>query len=335
MNVRAFAFAAFVPAVVACSPPAPPVQHYVDITYPVARRAGSPLAYPHAVDVSGALWYLDGKRLVRATQPQRQRSMRDPALRGGIVFWYDGAVNVLHSGGRRITRIGARFHESDRMVPADIAPLEGVIADAAHRSMVAAVPARHEIAVADGWRWFAIRLPTGIRAGSGVLAGGPHRKRFLVAGDVSRPLVAILNRANGSVGLLDLPDNMCFASTVVPLREPVGVKGRDSDRVWVTSGSHVLSIEMPTRTILRQWTVPGCATQIVMAAPEAAWVMTAAATGDGYRSSVVRVDPQGVTEIPGYGTIDALAPPASIDGFGRLWWFDATAHAFIARTPLR
>ena len=85
---------------------------------------------------------------------------------------------------------------------------------------------------------------------------------------------------------------------------------------------------------VRVWDLDGCALEIVTADERSAIVMIASPTSYGYESSFERVDMPGVHPLEQYGTIPTLGAGATIDNYGRLWWFDPVKNAFICRTPL-
>jgi hypothetical protein len=307
-------------------------QRYVDAVFPVAKPT-SQRSYPHVVDGYGALWYIDGNAVVRQTQPQSFHVVPDGDAHAGNIFWYDGDVWVLDGDGKSIQRIGRRYRVLTLPIPAAYAPVEGVVADARHRGLVLAESAPHQLAVVDTWKWYAEPLPQGIDPFSTALAGGPQGKKYLIAGDQHNASIAIKNRWNHSTVFLDLPGNACFAGSSA-LHVPVDVSGRDARRAWVTSGEHVLSVDLENKRILRDWDLDGCAMQIVQAGPKSAVVLTSVPSGNGYTSSLVRVDRQGVQSMAQYGQIPGLGPGSQLDRFGRLWWFDAARNSFVVRTPI-
>lgn len=311
-----------------------PRPHYIDLVFRIAKT-GAPTTYPHTVDASGTLWYIDGSRVVAQRGPGQRRVIADADARSGNIFWYDRAVYVLNGDGRTLTKMDDRLHPDPVVVPSAYAPVEGIVADARHRGIVAAQSSAHELAVIDGWKWYGERLPSKIAAFSATLAGGPHGKKYLVVGDQRAPLVAVKNRWTGQSRLVRVPENTCFSKTEASLRIPVDVRGRDYYRTWVTSGEHVVSIDLRSKRILRVWDVDGCAMQIVSAGRNAALVMLSAPSEQkGYVSSLVRVDREGVHALPQYGRIESLGPGGMMDRYARLWWFDTGKNAFICRTPL-
>ncbi|MBV8489820.1 MAG: hypothetical protein JO199_04745 [Candidatus Eremiobacteraeota bacterium] len=153
-------------------------------------------------------------------------------------------------------------------------------------------------------------------------------------GDRRQALVAIENRWNHGYAFVHPPDNGCFAGSAQRLQAPVDVRGRDESRAWISSGTHVVSIELATKKTLRTWDLDGCAMQIVAADSDAVTVAIASVSGDGYVMSLERVDRAGVHTLDRYGHIDGLNSGAELDRFGRLWWLDSKAGAFVCRTPV-
>ncbi|MBV8153084.1 MAG: hypothetical protein JOY98_01590 [Candidatus Eremiobacteraeota bacterium] len=328
------ASAAAIGSLCACSNAGQPAKpdRYIDLTFPVAKTSTAPGS--HVVDASGALWYVDGDRIVRASAPSAKQSVRDADARDGRLFWYANAVYVLGGDGTHLTRVGSTLRTDPLALPAQYAPAEGVIADAHHRWLVFAEQQRHQIAVLDVWKWYAERVPNGIDPFAAALAGGPHGKKYLVVADAARPFVAIENRWNKRSVVVSVPSNACFRATGRPWRVPVDVRGRDEDRTWATAGEHAVSIDLGSKKILRTWDLDGCAMRVLTAGPDNATLLVGARDGDSYSTSVVRIDRAGVHSLGQYGTVAGLIGGAWIDRYDRLWWYDAKAHAFVCRTPL-
>jgi hypothetical protein len=306
-------------------------ERYIDLRFPVVSRASA--QFPHVVDAEGALWYIDGDRIVRAASPGRDRVTRDPDARAGTLFWYDGAVFVLNGDGTRLERLSDASRDPVT-VPSAYAPAEGVIADARHEWLVLPQSRSSELAVIDKWKWYGERIPAAIDPLEASLAGGAHGKKYLVVADAHRPIVAIKNRWNGRSVVVRTPDNGCFAGSRGAWDVPVDVRGRDGYRVWASAGEHVASIDLLTKKTLRVWDLDGCALHILRAGGDSAIVMTAQKRGTGFSSALVRVDRDGVHALDEYGHLDGLAGGASLDRYDRLWWYDAKQHAFVCRTPL-
>lgn len=307
-------------------------NHYIDLQFPVGTSGSQ--QYPHVVDNGGALWYVDGDRIVRAAAPSLRQTVRDEDAKAGRLFWYDGAVYVLAGDGSRLTRFGSKLQADPSEVPSHYAPSEGVVADARHRWLVFAQERRHELAVVDEWKWYDESVNDAIDPFAAALAGGPKGKKYLVVADATKPIVAVKNRHNGRSVVIDLPDNACFSIYQHTWRVPVDVRGRDDYRTWATAGGHALSIDLSNKHILRVWELDGCAMRILGAGPDAATILLGTRHRDGYVTSVIRVDREGVHPLAQYGTVDGLAGGAWIDRYDRLWWFDAKTHAFVCRTPL-
>lgn len=305
---------------------------YIDLHYPVGSSARQ--QYPHTVDATGALWYIDGDTLVRTSAPSRRDVKHDPSVKSGTLFWYDRAVYAVDGSGTTLSRIGNRFHVEPVDVPDKYAPVEGAIADSRHRWVVLAQTKPHELAVLDAWKWYDERVPAAIDPYASTLAGGPHGKKYLVVADARKPSIAIKNRWNGRSVVVQLPGNACFSNTSGAWHVAVDVRGRDGTKTWATSGNHVASIDLPSKRILRTWDVDGCAMRILRADRDEATVLLANRSGNGFTSTIVRVDHGGVHSLDQYGTLDGLAGGALIDRYDRLWWYDAKAHAFVCRTPL-
>jgi hypothetical protein len=261
----------------------------------------------------------------------------DSDLRGGVVFWYENAIYVLHSGGKRFTRVDDRtMHEKVFAVPAALTPLFGVQADSRIGALVATPAQPGAAAVADGWKWSAQPLPHAFAPLALSLAGGPHGKRYVVAADAAASRIAIADRRTGGIAVVGIPDRRCALEGHDTQTPPIGLKPRDVDRVWVSSGAQLASVGLSERRVLRAWDLPGCATQLLDGTPDRAVVAVATSPGGGaFRTSLVSVDPSGVYDLAEYGFIDAFAPAALIDRFGRLWWFDGASQSFMSRTPLR
>jgi hypothetical protein len=333
--VKALACVALAASLAACTE----IQHlasapsrYIDLRYPVG--VGDRQQYPHTVDATGALWYIDGDNLVRTSAPSRREVKRDPDVKSGTLFWYDRAVYAVDGSGTALARIGSRLRVEPVGVPDKYAPVEGAIADSRHRWVVLAQTKPHELAVLDVWKWYGERIPAAIDPYASTLAGGPHGKKYLVVADARKPSVAIKNRWNGRSVIVRLPDNDCFSNGSSRWAVPVDVRGRDGSRTWATSGKHVVSIELPTKRILRTWDVDGCAMRILRADGNEATVLLGSRDKNGFASTVVRVDQQGVHALDQYGTLDGLAGGAMIDRYDRLWWYDPKGRAFVCRTPL-
>ncbi len=310
-------------------------DRFIDLRFPVAARGAAP-AYSHAVDRTGTLWYLDGGTVVRESEPDRRRAIALPAARAGRIFWYGGAIYVLAGDGTQLFKIDSRLGASATAVPPAYAPLSGIVADARHRWIVAAQAAPNRLAVVDVWKWYAQPLPGGIEPFATSLAGGAHGKKYLVVADRRQPEVVVVNRWNQNVRFLRAPDNGCFAGTPGAFRVPVDVRGRDGARAWVSAGEHAASIDLPNAKTLRVWDLPGCAMQIVGADGAQATIVVSAPDGNArFATSVVRIDRDGVHPLAQYGRVDGLNPGMLLDAYGRLWWYDSAAHAFVCRTPLR
>ncbi len=334
-RVRLLACAALAGSLAACTA----VEHlaskpnrYIDLQYPVGRSTAQ--QYPHTVDAAGALWYIDGDRLVRSTAPQRREVVRAPDVKSGTLFWYDRAVYAVDGSGTTLSRVGSKLHIEATDVPRKYAPIEGAIADSRDRWVVLTQTKPHELAVLDVWKWYGERIPGTIDPYASTLAGGPHGKRYLVVADARKPVVAIKNRANGRSVIVRVPDNRCFAGYGGTWRVPVDVRGRDSTKTWVTTGSHVISIDLRDKRILRTWDVDGCAMRILRADGDETTVLLGSRDGTTFSSTIVRVDQRGVHSLDQYGKVDGLAGGAIIDRYDRLWWYDRKSHAFVCRTPL-
>jgi hypothetical protein len=306
---------------------------YFDVRFPVAKVSAS-ASYPRTVDPSGVLWYIDDDEIVRQWQPKRFEVIRDRRVRSGTIFWYAGAVYVLDGDGMHFTRVFRRRHTVAVRIPPKVTPLVGAVADDTHRYIIAARATPHALAVADVWRWYSERLPAGVDPFAAALGGGPHGKKFLVVGDQLGSSLVLKDRQSGRVAYVQLPSNACFSDSAATLRVPVDVRGRDRYRVWATSGNHAVSIDLRTNRILRLWDLPGCAMRILGAGPRSVVILVASSSGDGYSSSVARVDMHGVHRLPQYGEIHGLRSGAILDRFQRLWWFDRASNAFICRTPV-
>lgn len=304
-------------------------SHYIDLSYPVGKS--SQQQYPHTVDAAGALWYIDGDRLVRAIAPAHRDVVHDPDVKSGTLFWYDRAVYAVDGSGTTLARLGDKLRIESKDVPRKYAPIEGAIANSRDRWVVLTQTKPHELAVLDVWKWYGERVPAAIDPYASTLAGGPHGKRYLVVADARKPVVAIKNRANGRSVVVRIPDNKCFSGKW-PV--PVDVRGRDSTKTWVTTGSHVVSIDLRTKKILRTWDVDGCAMRILRADADETTVLLGSRDGDSFSSTIVRVDQDGVHPLDQYGKLDGLAGGALIDRYDRLWWYDPKTHAFVCRTPL-
>jgi hypothetical protein len=307
-------------------------SRYIDLSYPVGKS--SQQQYPHTVDAAGALWYIDGDRLVRLTAPTHRDVVRDPDVKSGTLFWYDRAVYAIYGSGTTLGRVGNKLRIESTDVPRKYAPVEGAIADSRDRWVVLAQTKPHELAVLDVWKWYGERIPDVIEPYAITLAGGPHGKRYLVIADARKPIVAIKNRANGRSAIVRIPDNRCFSGSGGTWPEPVDVRGRDSTKTWATTGNHVISIDLPSKRILRTWDVDGCAMRILHADASETTVLLGSRDGNTFTSTIVRVDQQGVHPLDQYGKLDGLAGGALIDRYNRLWWYDPKAHAFVCRTPL-
>jgi hypothetical protein len=146
-------------------------------------------------------------------------------------------------------------------------------------------------------------------------------------------VIAVKNRWNSRSVIVRLPDNGCFSNTN-GWKVPVDVRGRDQTKTWATSGNRVLSIDLPSKRILRTWDLDGCAMRILRADGDEVTVLVGSRGSNAFTSKVVRVDHGGVHAQDQYGTLDGLAGGAMIDRYDRLWWYDAKAHAFVCRTPL-
>ena len=330
--MRLLAFAALAGLLAACSRAANEPGQYIDLRYPVGKSAQQ--QYPHTVDATGALWYIDGDRLVRSTAPSRREVVRDPDVKSGTLFWYDRAVYAVDGSGTTLSRVGTKLHVEPTDVPDKYAPVEGAIADSRNRWVVLAQTKPHELAVLDVWKWYGERIPESIDPYASTLAGGAHGKKYLVVADASKPVVAIKNRWNGRSVIVRVADNACFSGSGRPWHVPVDVRGRDHTKTWATSGDHVLSIDLPSKRILRTWDLDGCAMRILRADANETTVLLGSRDKQGFASTVVRVDHDGVHQLDQYGRLDGLAGGAMIDGYDRLWWYDPKAHSFICRTPL-
>lgn len=304
-------------------------SHYIDLHYPVGKS--SQQQYPHTVDAAGALWYIDGDRLVRSTAPSHRDVVLDPDVKSGTLFWYDRSVFAVDGSGTTLARVGNKLQVEPTDVPRKYAPIEGAIADPHHRWVVLAQTTPHELAVLDVWKWYGERIPEAIDPYASTLAGGPHGKKYLVVADARKPEVAIKNRANGRSVIVRVPDNRCFSGKW-PV--PVDVRGRDSTKTWVTTGSRVISIDLRDKRVLRTWDVDGCAMRILRADAGQTTILLGSNDGGAFSSTIVRVDQQGVHTLDQYGKLDGLGGGALIDPYDRLWWYDAKAHAFVCRTPL-
>ena len=309
-------------------------SRFVDVHYPMPS-ASPAIALPHAVDGTGALWYIHGQDVVREPEPGRRQVATVSGAASGNLFWYDNSLFVLTGDGKNFVRVGKDLGGTPVPVPSAFVPAAGVIADARHRALIVAQSSPSHLGVVDVWKWYDETLPEGIAPFAASLAGGPHGKRFLVVGDQRGAFVLVKNRWNAKYAFVQLPENTCFAASASPVHVPVDVRGRDGDRTWVATGEHVLTIELSTKKILRVWDTGGCATRIVDADADSATVLVSAPSDKGgFTSSVVRVDREGVHPQTQYGQIDGLGPAATIDRFGRLWWFDTATNAFVCRTPL-
>lgn len=307
-------------------------SRYIDLRYPVGKSDRQ--QYPHTVDADGALWYIDGDRVVRTTAPSHRDVVLDPDVKSGTLFWYDRAVYAVDGSGAMLSRIGSRLHVEATDVPSTYAPIEGAIADSRHRWVVLAQTKPHELAILDVWKWYAERIPASIDPYASTLAGGPQGKRYLVVADSRKPEVAIKNRLNGRSVIVRVPDNACFSAFNGSWKVPVDVRGRDGYRTWATAGDHVVSIDLKTKKTLRTWDLDGCAMRILRADGNEATILLGSRGGDGFASKLVRVDQQGVHPLDQYGTLDGLAGGAIIDRYNRLWWYDPKDRAFVCRTPL-
>lgn len=333
--VRLLACAALAGSLAACTAVerlAHKPAQYIDLHYPVGKSAQQ--QYPHTVDASGALWYIDGDALVRSTAPSRRDVVHDPDVKSGTLFWYDRAVYAVDGSGTTLARVGTKLHVEPTDVPDKYAPVEGAIADSRNRWVVLAQTKPHELAVLDVWKWYGERIPASIDPYASTLAGGAHGKKYLVVADATKPVIAIKNRWNGRSVIVSVPDNACFAGSRGTWHVPVDVRGRDGTKTWATAGSHVVSIDLPSKRILRTWDVDGCAMRILRADADQTTVLLGSRDGNTFTSSVVRIDHGGVHALDQYGKLDGLAGGAMIDRYERLWWYDAKAHAFVCRTPL-
>jgi hypothetical protein len=331
MESRAWLLAAILAVCVplaGCTSGAP---RYTDVRFPVS---GARRHYPHAVDGAGNLWYLAGDRVVRATSPAHRTSARDPSVRDGSLFAYAGAVYAVDGDGTALTRFGDRLHRNPVAVPRRYVPVEGGVADARHRWVVLAQSSPHRLAVIDVWKWYDERLPSAIAPFSASLAGGPHGKKYLVAGDQRRPLLVVKDRWTQRSVVVHLPSNACFGSGAGAWKVPVDVRGRDATRAWATSGSRALSVDLNDHRILRVWHLGGCAMHVLRAGAGFATILIAQRRDGRYVSSLVRVDRAGVEPLRQYGQIEGLAGGAMLDRNGRLWWFDSASNAFVRRTPV-
>jgi hypothetical protein len=308
-------------------------DQYLDVRFPIAKVDGQ-TTYPHVVDEMGTLWYLDGARIVRQPRPTSFHILRDHNAQSGVIFWYAGFVYMLDGDGKRFTRVGMHLRTKSVSIPPAETPVDGITADALHRDIVAAQPAPHEVAVVDGWRWYEEHLPSDVDPFTAVLGGGPHRKQYLLAADARSTSVAIKDRQRGGTVFVDLPSNECFAGTSSTLRVPVDLQGRDARRAWATSGEHVVTFDLLTKRILRIWDPGGCAMHIVRATASSVVVVVSTTTANGYVSSVVKIDQGGAHPLASYGEVAGLGASASMDRFGRLWWFDHGSNSFICRTPV-
>jgi len=308
----------------------PPAQQFVDLRF---TAGSSQRGYAYAVDRAGALWYLDGRNAVRQTSPVRREAIGVSGAQSGTIFSYDGAIYVLAGDGATLTRLDG-LHVRTAYIPSPYVPAEGAVADARHRWIVFAQAQPGRLAVVDVWRWYAHRLPSGIAPFASALAGGPHAKKYLIVGDERRPLVAIENRWTNRALLMSVADNTCFSSDGSPWQVPVDVRGRDSESAWVSSGTHVASIDLSTKRSLRVWNLEGCAMRLLGADADRALVLVAALQGGDFTSFVVRVDRNGARRLASYGEIAGIPAGAILDGYDRLWWYDPKAHSFYCRTPL-
>jgi hypothetical protein len=306
---------------------------YLDVRFPLAKADGQ-TAYPHVVDPMGTLWYLDGARIVRQPRPGVYHILRDASAQSGAIFWYAGFVYLLDGDGKRFTRVGMHLRTKTTPIPAAETPVDGITADALHHDFIAAQPAPHQVAVVDGWRWFEEHLPDEVDPFTAVLAGGPHRKQYLLAADARSTSVAIKDRHRGETVFVDLPDNACFAGTASTLRVPVDLQGRDARRAWATSGEHVVTFDLETKRILHVWDPGGCAMHVLRASAQAVVIVVTTTSNRGYVSSLAKVDDFGVHPLPSYGEIPGIGATASMDRFGRLWWYDHASKSFICRTPV-
>jgi hypothetical protein len=307
-------------------------SHYIDLQYPVGKSSRQ--QYPHTVDAAGALWYIDGDRLIRSTAPLHRDVVHAPNVKSGTLFWYDRAVYAVDGSGTTLSRVGNKLHVEPTDVPRKYAPVEGAIANSRDRWVVLSRTKPHELAVLDVWKWYGERIPGAIDPYASTLAGGPHGKRYLVVADARKPVIAIKNRANGRSVIVKVPDNVCFSGSGGTWRVPVDVRGRDSTKTWATAGSRVISIDLRDKRTLRTWDVDGCAMRILRADANETTVLLGSRDGDSFTSTIVRVDQQGVHPLDQYGKVDGLAGGAIIDRYDRLWWYDPKAHAFVCRTPL-
>jgi hypothetical protein len=306
---------------------------YVDVRFPIAKVDGQ-TTYPHVVDPMGTLWYLDGARVVRQPRPTSFHVLHDANAQSGVIFWYAGFVYVLDGDGKRFTRVGNRLRTRSVRIPAAETPVDGITADALHHDFIAAQTSPHAVAVVDGWRWYEEHLPDDVDPFTAVLAGGPHRKQYLLTADARSSSVVIKDRQKGETVIVDLPNNGCFSGSSSELRVPVDLQGRDARRAWATTGEHIVTLDLETKRILRMWDPGGCAMHIVRATARAAVVLVSAPSDRGYVSSLVKIDEQGTQPLASYGKIPGLGATVSMDRFGRLWWFDRSSNSFICRTPV-
>src|SRR5579862_3615363 len=167
-------------------------DRYIDLQFPVARSSAQ--HYPHAVDSRGALWYVDRDTLVRTSAPSLKQAMHAPGIAGGTPFWYDGAIFVVAGDGRSLMRFGNNAQTDPQDIPQQYGPVQGVVADATHRWVAFVTATPHQLAVLDVWKWYQDTLPDGIDPFALTLAGGPHGKKYLVAGDVRAASIAVENR---------------------------------------------------------------------------------------------------------------------------------------------
>lgn len=307
-------------------------SRYIDLHYPVGKSDRQ--QYPHTVDADGVLWYIDGDSVVRTSTPSRREILRDPEVKSGTLFWYDRAVYAVDGSGTSLSRIGDRLRVAARDVPSTFAPVAGAIADARHRWVVLAQTKPHKLAVLDVWKWYSERIPDSIDPYASTLAGGPHGKKYLIVADSRKPIVAIKNRWNGRSVVVKLADNACFTGSNGTWRVPVDVRGRDDSRTWATVGKHVVSIDLRSKRVLRTWDLDGCAMRILRADGDEVTVLLGSRASDGFASTIVRIDRDGIHALDQYGTLDGLAGDAMIDRYDRLWWYDSKSRAFVCRTPL-
>ncbi len=307
-----------------------PPARYIDLRF---VTKGSAQHYPYAIDQSGVLWYIEGSEVIRQTSPARRDAVHDPGAVSGTIFAYDRAVYVLDGDGASLTRFDGK-QQTDITIPAQFVPAEGAIADARHRWVVFAQSAPHQLAMIDAWRWYAERLPQRIAAFASTLAGGPHGKKYLVAGDEHLAEIAIKDRWNGRSVLVSLPPNTCFPQGGTSWTVPVDVRGRDGYRAWASSGQHVVSVDLATKHRERVWDLDGCAMRLVGAGADRAVAMVATRDKDRFVAALVQIDRDGVHPLAQYGQIEGIPVGAVLDSYDRLWWYDRKLRAFICRTPL-